>query len=825
MSKALTADFNASIRNDIISLNEAEIILRSKTGVIFNYFSENQQNEILDLMKNKNYINENNVLNAKFYLTYRSDGRFICIADTRIDLCQELNIEFPLDDYKTTHVTINEGINCKDIFEKHFSHLERIELPFKLNSKEPLIYWGHTFENLGLNTSQMYQLELCKNPPVEMVTIFQITGSICEFKENYNFPEQSKPVPLHINIGVKSRDKSLEIANSKDSILELINSDNPFAEPLRKNLCQNNLFEKINMDEIKNIFSDLNNESIYNLSRTSRSFFNLCNPSQLEDWIKNKLSQEFNISAEYLLQQHDVLQSFSINLKDVYFNLRKLSKNQKLLPTDLLCSYKDQNNLDYLFASCTNNLEYFCSIIPFEECEHWSFLSVFAGCEEPFMFSLDCSIRLKKESDDLIYNRYLQIALMSGRKDLLISLLNQSNSSIKLDSSSLEWAVYSGSIELFEYLLESSNQFNLKLDSILNKESQDDTETLLNFAANKGHLELVKLLISKGFKPNFRTLEDSINSENCELVKFFLNNYHLISNFEQMTKLYSISVKAGSKEVNEFLRKVAETLDSKAEIKVNSVYFITSKNNIVQEKYWKRQEATYCQNNELFNHFFGFSGNVSILNSIKPILVNSKFNNALKLDKKCLNIAAKNGHLDMVRTLIEEYKIVPTEDTLIEASFSNNLNLIKYLLDEKFDIPVDIEKRNTNCTIQAINRYLICTFLFQIIMKCFHNKKVHFEMKFIKDALASSFEFAPQHHLNIIALILLNPNSYPLDKEDLIFFHNYLNNLSKSTTGISSLPIYGKIYSNQINKMISRINEDYSEESTLINEGSISFGL
>lgn len=240
VTELLKKDFRARIRDDINALNEAEIITRSKTGVIYNYYTEDQKENILICMKNKSYLNEAGILKAKFYLVYRErDGRFFFISDTEINLSKELNIDVPtVVDITSTHITLNEGQNSREIFDKHFSEVATNELPCSVNSKDPLLYCGVMFDNVGLNLKEMYQLELCKNPAVEKVNILDITGDICAFKESLNFPILARPVALHINIGVTPRKMELEIANSEKSVLDLIDPLNPFVEPLQKSLAK-----------------------------------------------------------------------------------------------------------------------------------------------------------------------------------------------------------------------------------------------------------------------------------------------------------------------------------------------------------------------------------------------------------------------------------------------------------------------------------------------------------------------------------------------------------------------------------------------------------
>lgn len=235
-SNALEQDFKALIREDINMLNEAEIKTRSSTGRIYHYYNETEKNRILSLLKQKSLINADNQFNATFYLLYRPrDGRFFCVPDTEINLCADLNLSpTQYADLSSTHININEGLNCKDIFEKHFASQSTKDLPVTVNSKDSLLYCGIEFKNVEINTEAMYSIEIFKNPPICEANIICIKGPVNDFKIKYNFPELQVVVPLHINIGVILRKEAQEILSAKPkSVLDLI-GDSVFASPLKK---------------------------------------------------------------------------------------------------------------------------------------------------------------------------------------------------------------------------------------------------------------------------------------------------------------------------------------------------------------------------------------------------------------------------------------------------------------------------------------------------------------------------------------------------------------------------------------------------------------
>ncbi|MBA2657338.1 MAG: ankyrin repeat domain-containing protein [Tatlockia sp.] len=583
------------------------------------------------------------------------------------------------------------------------------------------------------------------------------------------------------------------------------------------------LIEFLNLDELDIVVSYLDHESLSNLSITSKSIFNIFKSSNhIDYWIK-KLSTDFNISANYLMDKRDSLLLFSIDFKEVYLNLRTLSKNQNMLPRELKYSYQDKNNYPYIFASCTNNLDYFCSIIPLEECGLWSIMSVYAGCEKPFMFNLDCMFTLEKDKPhENIYKKYLQVILKSGRKDIFIELQTQKALFQKLDLSSfLVDVACSGNIELFEYLLDPA--FQLKIDSffIIKNEPDNTNVTPLNHAALFGHLNLVKFILAKGVQPTNITLQYAVNSGNLELVEHLINEYKLIKNFDEIIPLLQLATRSGNKELIDYLNNMVKTQYplNYTDVKLSVGYFITSKNKKIQKDYWKKYGSEHCHDHEELNYILGLSGNMSILRSINDLMKNPTKDPLIKLNNNCLDLAAENGHIDLVKCLIEEFKINPTEETLVAASKGRNLNLIKYLIDKKFDLFVDLNKITVNFETQAITSYLYSTFNIQMAIYCIQEQKV--ELDKIYSYLSSSFEAAPQLHLDTISSILLDPDSHSLHEYQLKILYSHLDNLSQSKSGVNSLPIYGKLYKNQINKMISCIKGDYSEEQNLKNNFQI----
>jgi len=237
-SKALEQNPKAPIRADINKLNEVEIMTRSPNGQVYHYFNETEKKRILSLMEQKNLLHSKNLLKATFYLLYRPrDGRFFCVPDTEIDLCADLNLS-PIQyaDLSSTHININEGLNCQDIFEKHFKEQSTDKLPCKVKSKDSLLYCGMTFNNVEIDLEQMYLLEISKNAAICEANILRLKGPINDFKKEYNFPELEHPVPLHINIGVILRKEAQEIFNTQaKTILDLIEGS-IFANSLKKAL-------------------------------------------------------------------------------------------------------------------------------------------------------------------------------------------------------------------------------------------------------------------------------------------------------------------------------------------------------------------------------------------------------------------------------------------------------------------------------------------------------------------------------------------------------------------------------------------------------------
>lgn len=556
------------------------------------------------------------------------------------------------------------------------------------------------------------------------------------------------------------------------------------------------MFRDLPKEIIKSIIANLDPVSYLRLSQTSTSFFN--NRDESKYWFQ-KIIHEFNIPIEYLLMQQNHFAQYKIKVIDLYKNLLMLKKNQKILRDHLKYSYEDEDNYSYLLACCSDNIDYFCSIVPYEEQFLWAEISLYAGCDQLIHFSFSSSTLFNLSSDEMIHiekiqKQYLDLIARSGRNDLLITLLKQENFTAKPDIHTLLNAVTSGSIAIVQYLLNPKNLFALEANSA-SKEGQ----TSLELAAYYGHLELVKLLFTKGAKISKTVLFSGINSRYLPIVKFLIENQKNKTTCENIDSLIQNSFATCDLSIYKELMldlnlSTTELEEAGTTIKISFLRKVIE----YQQLFFKNNANDLLNNPPHLETFLGISGNITILKSFAD--------KGFIPGQLCLTHAVKSGHFKLVKYLVEELKINPDHEMLFLAETEgDNLSLVKYFLGkDKFSLLIDPEKIDYGRS-PVISYYSKSAFMCDYAV--FSSETGNLSLEEIENYFLTSFYFAPSYHLTYIQMLFTIDNYAQLTGRTHQILHNHITALSKINLNDKFPVQYAKIYAEKITAQCQCVNE------------------
>lgn len=570
------------------------------------------------------------------------------------------------------------------------------------------------------------------------------------------------------------------------------------------------MFHGENGDVLNYFIADIEPASMINLSLASSYLFNSLN-NHTDYWI-NRISNDFNICRDYLSQQREVLKTHSIKLVLVYKNLGILAKNKNRLPAYLKFAYEDDDNYPFIFAACTDNIRYFSSIIPYEELMEWAEMSLFAGCKEIIIYSLNCHSHTapeegKKEYLNILQKKYLDIASRAGRKDILMHFLKQDNFLAKPDISTLLDAACSGNISLFLYLIEPENKFNLSVTSYLKDENDPDNKenSPLNSAAFNGDIKLVQLILIEKIKPSQVTLYNAIQSGCLELVRYLIDNYAFeLKRRSSRERLVAYGIHSGNIDLYKYLTLELKLLTDIEIYNLDSANFAKSRNIALHSLYWEKRKHILSADDINLNIFFGRSGNVSLLKQLAT-------DNDLikKIGLQCLDNAVENSHFNMVKYLIEVLKIKPSNDTYFFAQLCNSISIVKYLAQKDIYSYALNDVFHTGSTF-AIRKYVSGTISFVNLL--YSNQKRHEESQKdsfdapINDALMNAFKTAPCFYLDYISRIFNSADNLGFDEMEIQMLRQNIDILSEMDLGKLFLPEYKAIYENRIREIVAEIN-------------------
>ncbi len=230
---------------------------------------------------------------------------------------------------------------------------------------------------------------------------------------------------------------------------------------------------------------------------------------------------------------------------------------------------------------------------------------------------------------------------------------------LKPDKTSLRLGVRKEHVDIIKCLLNANN--NLKPD-----------QEILRQAANTGNVDLVKFICgsNKNLELNQGVLYAAVCSGNVELVKFICNkNKYLQPNQGLLREAASLGnlelVKLFICDTNNNLQPNQGTLDAAAESgDIDLVKFICDTNNNLQPN----KDTLDAAAQSLSDNFLIIKWLCENYPSLTP--------NKITLDK-----AAASSNKEVIEGLLENYCLLPDEDTLIHVAESGCIDLIKYLCD------------------------------------------------------------------------------------------------------------------------------------------------
>ena len=361
----------------------------------------------------------------------------------------------------------------------------------------------------------------------------------------------------------------------------------------------------------------------------------------------------------------------------------------------------------------------------------------------------------------------LHIAAHYGHLNLCKVLINKYNVDVQLPDNNgwtaLHFSARNGSYEIVKYFINMGIDINLKTKHGMN---------CLHIAADCGHTNLCKTLIKKHNldleKPNddgWTALHYSAKNDSYELVKFF-TDMGIDTNLKATDGITCLHIAAHYGHLD-----LCKTLINKYNVDVQ----------LPDNKGWTAL------------HFSARSGSYEIVKYFTNMGIEI---NLTANGKSCLHIAADYGHLNLCKTLINEYNVdkqVPDNDgwTALHYSAKNDsYEIVKYFTNMGIEINLKT-KDGMNCLhIAALCGYLnLCKTLINKynvdvqlpdnngwtalhfsarsgsyeIVKYFTNMGIEINLK-TKDGMNCLHIAADYGHLNLCKMLI---NEYNVDKQVL----------------------------------------------------------
>ena len=261
------------------------------------------------------------------------------------------------------------------------------------------------------------------------------------------------------------------------------------------------------------------------------------------------------------------------------------------------------------------------------------------------LIPLDLALLIKEKLPKIasFYGCVINTFIENGDLDIVKYLVEKGG---KVGFDTVSYAAGTGNLELVEYLIEKCGKIGDKA---------------VYYAAEKGNLDFVKCLVKKGAKIGDETVSKAAESNRLDLVKFLVENGGKIGDEAVSSAaekgnldLVKFLVENGGKIGDDAVSKAARTdnlelveylVEKGAEIGDVAVYYAAEKGNLDFVKYLVKKGA--------------------------------------EIGDDAVSSAAEKGNLDLVKFLVENGGKIGEYTVKHALAGSDNLALVKYLVDEK----------------------------------------------------------------------------------------------------------------------------------------------
>jgi Ankyrin repeats (3 copies) len=336
---------------------------------------------------------------------------------------------------------------------------------------------------------------------------------------------------------------------------------------------------------------------------------------------------------------------------------------------------KDKTKQLLLFICCTDHAPSFAQTIDYANAQAINYFNNL-GLYYELTLRLGCTHIPKFICTDVceanaLNEAILDLTVLSGRLDMTCVLFNllKSNSNFKLEISYrtlvnlAHSAIRSGKIAMLHYFI---HEHHLLVT---------DIHGSFVVAAYFGHLDMVKYLLYQGVKINESIINFAAESGSIELVKYLINTHEQVPN--QYTLLSAI--RSGNNDLCNFLTKHFARIDP---TQVCPEIYARSKNPELQFSNLAPivKSASIEWRQKYLDGVVVLSGHLELLKiALAPI-------------------SLPDG---------TKAQIFPTQQTLYVAAFTGHLEMVQFLLDFPSDVKLKLDNRILNAAIDSKNLALV----------------------------------------------------------------------------------------------------------------------
>ena len=314
----------------------------------------------------------------------------------------------------------------------------------------------------------------------------------------------------------------------------------------------------------------------------------------------------------------------------------------------------------------------------------------------------------------------LHYAVSSGNLEFVQFLIGIGS---RLDSKTVSWmnclhiAGSKGHFHLCKLLIEIYN-FNIHM-------TDDNGKNVLLFAAGSGDLELCQYLIERGIDINSTTI-DNMNCLGhfrfCKALLEALNFDIHMQNDEGFSALH-YAAKDGNLEMFKYFLEKGSNIYDKTKDNRDCLHIAAKSGcSVFCEAlltFYGFKTDTRCSKGWTAIHYAIESGNIDLIKYF--VKKGSDIYWKTKNNSTCLHIAASRGHVNVCKTLLEEYNFdisltnISGWNVLHYAARSGDLELFQFFKQKEIDINSKT-KRNSNCLhIATVNGHFnLCKTLVEV---------------------------------------------------------------------------------------------------------------